>query len=112
MVDCLRESAVECIEFQDGETAVSQYSVHHPDWVTMDIDMPGPNGFEAARRIRKLDPQARIVIVSQHDDESLRQAAHQAGACGYLRKEHMNRLRETLGLVPGDPGSMQNRATV
>lgn len=48
----------------------------------MDIEMKRMDGITATRAIRHLFPEARIVIVSKHNDEQIREAARKAGACG------------------------------
>jgi DNA-binding NarL/FixJ family response regulator len=48
--------------------------------------MPGLNGIEAARRIRKLSPDCKIIILTQEADEDLRSAALEAGALAYVLK--------------------------
>jgi two-component system chemotaxis response regulator CheY len=100
IVDCLHGYAVECIECADGSTAVSAYAEHQPAWVTMDLEMQVMDGLTAIHRIRESNPQARIVIVTQHDHEMLRLAGQRAGASGFLLKEEMMRLPSVLGLTP------------
>jgi DNA-binding NarL/FixJ family response regulator len=70
----------------DGTQAVRSASRYRPDVVLMDVGMPGMNGIEAARLIKEADPQARIVMLSGHDDGHLLARAVQAGATGLLRK--------------------------
>jgi DNA-binding NarL/FixJ family response regulator len=70
----------------DGTQAVRSADRLHPDVVLMDVAMPGMNGIEATRRIKEADPNARIVVLSGHDDEHLLARAVQAGATGMLRK--------------------------
>lgn len=55
---------------QDGETALAQYGEIMPDIVTMDIIMPGMDGFETAKTILNKYPDAKIVMVSSlaYDD--------------------------------------------
>lgn len=69
-----------------GTQAIHAVDVHRPDVVLMDVTMPGMNGIEVTRRIKETDPDARIVILSGHDDEHLLARAVQAGATGLLRK--------------------------
>jgi len=52
--------------------------------------------FTATREILKAFPAAKIVIVSEHDDEQIREAARAAGACGYVLKENLLAIRELL----------------
>ena len=70
----------------DGTQAIRAADEFHPDVVLMDVAMPGMNGIEATRRIKEADPDARVVILSGHDDEHLLARAVQAGATGMLRK--------------------------
>lgn len=98
LIDCLRDYPVECIECEDGVAAARAYARHQPDWVTMDVEMRSLDGFAATCQIRRLDPQARVVIVTQHGHETFREIARNAGACGFLLKEQLFRLPELLGL--------------
>ncbi len=61
-------------------------SLHHPDVVLMDVSMPDMNGIEVTRRLKEVDPDAQVVILSGHDDDHLLARAMQAGAIGLLRK--------------------------
>jgi DNA-binding NarL/FixJ family response regulator len=57
-----------------------------PDVVVLDVTMPMLGGIEAAARIRRLAPKARIVFLSQHNSDKLAQAALATGAHGYVVK--------------------------
>lgn len=81
------------VECEDGADALAAYDRHRPDWVLMDIEMKKRDGITATRDIKQLFPDARIVIVSKHDDEKLRAAAHSAGACGYVLKDDLIAVR-------------------
>jgi len=69
-----------------GADGVTSATEHRPDVVIMDVTMPGMSGIEATRRIRESEPEARILVLSGHDDEHLLARAMQAGASGVLRK--------------------------
>ena len=75
----------------DGRALVDTYCALHgagepPAVVLCDYSMPGLNGLEALRAILDRHPQARVLILSAHDDQALVVAAMAAGAAGYLLK--------------------------
>ncbi len=74
-------------EAESGETAVRLSAEHVPDVVLMDLLMPGMNGVEATRQIKKTSPRTQIVILtSYHQDEHIFPAL-QAGAISYVLKD-------------------------
>jgi CheY-like chemotaxis protein len=83
-------------ECRDGGEACATYATHRPDWVLMDISMVPVDGITATRQIVQTFPAARIVIVTQYDDVRFRNAAQQAGACGYVLKEKLLEVRRFL----------------
>ena len=87
-------------ECADGAAAVQAFYEQQPDWVLMDIAMPEEDGLAATARILAREPAARVIIVSQHDSATFRQAAARAGACGFVSKHDLEPLRCLLGLEP------------
>lgn len=73
-------------EVADGQAAVEKTEEFKPDIVILDIAMPRLNGLEAARRVREVSPQTKILILSMHDSESLAKSVIGAGALGYITK--------------------------
>jgi two-component system invasion response regulator UvrY len=73
-------------EAGSGEQAVQDYTKHHPQVVVMDISMPGIGGVGAIERIIARDPQARILVLSVHEDSVFTTRAMQAGALGFIPK--------------------------
>jgi two-component system, NarL family, invasion response regulator UvrY len=73
-------------EAATGEEAWSLYFKLDPDVLVIDIAMPGQGGLEAINRILARDPEARILVLSAHEDTSYTRRAIQAGALGYLSK--------------------------
>jgi DNA-binding NarL/FixJ family response regulator len=92
----LGDLATEISETDDGESALDAYTAFLPDWVLMDIEMKHTNGIVATERIRAAYPEANIVIVTNYDDDCLRERATAAGACGYVLKENLLALRSML----------------
>ncbi len=73
-------------EAADGQEAVEVVTRLKPDVVLMDIAMPGTNGIEATRRIKKTSPSTSVLALTAYDDEQYIYALLDAGAAGYLLK--------------------------
>jgi DNA-binding NarL/FixJ family response regulator len=73
-------------ESSDGAEAVALFERLRPDIVLMDLAMPGTDGVEAIRRIRALDENAKVVVLTAYDTDDRIFQAVQAGARGYLLK--------------------------
>ena len=81
------ESTMEIVgEAADGNQAVELYAKFRPDLVLMDSRMPVKDGIEATIEIRKLDPGARVLILTTFDGDNDIHKALQAGAQGYVLK--------------------------
>jgi PAS domain S-box-containing protein len=75
-----------CGEAVDGRDAIQKAQQLKPDVITMDVTMPNLNGFEATREIRRLVPQSKIIMLSQHNSSETMRQALRAGASGYVVK--------------------------
>jgi len=73
-------------EAESGEQGIKYYVEHKPDVVIMDITMPGIGGLEAIERIMAKDSNARILVLSAHEDSVHPKRVLNAGAMGYLTK--------------------------
>ncbi|HEY7277904.1 MAG TPA: response regulator transcription factor [Trebonia sp.] len=71
----------------DGEDAVRLALELEPDVVLMDLNMPRCNGVEATERLRRLRPDARVVVLTTYSDDTWVFSALQAGARGFLTKD-------------------------
>lgn len=74
-------------ETSDGENACLAYAEHSPSVVILDLNMPGIGGMETIRRIKARDANARILVFTMHDTETLIMRTLEAGATGYLTKQ-------------------------
>ena len=88
--------ASEIYECANGAEALTTYQAQRPDVVLMDIRMDEMDGIQATERIKSADRGARILIVTDYDDEELRRAAMRAGACGYVLKYNLLALVQLL----------------
>lgn len=73
-------------EASDGLQAVLRAEQLQPDLILLDIGLPTLNGIEAARRIRKLSPDSKILFFTQNCSREIAEGALQTGANGYLLK--------------------------
>jgi DNA-binding NarL/FixJ family response regulator len=78
-------------EATNGQMAVDRSMALKPDIVIMDIAMPRMNGIEAAKRIRKLLPKTKILILSMYSHEHYIHELLETGVSGYLLKDASGR---------------------
>ncbi|HTT22883.1 MAG TPA: response regulator [Candidatus Sulfotelmatobacter sp.] len=78
-------------EVADGTTAVQKAGQLQPELLLLDIGLPGLNGIEAARQIRALCPNCKILFVSQESSSDVVEAALDTGAIGYVAKTDAGR---------------------
>jgi DNA-binding NarL/FixJ family response regulator len=92
-----------CAEASNGREAVVLAEQHRPDIVVMDIRMPGLNGFEATRQIRKLFPKTQVLALSIHYSDQLVREIVDAGARAYVLKSDATRdlLAAVEALIDG-----------
>ena len=111
--------------FENVLNVEAEVKSYKPDFILMDIDMPGMSGIEAVQKIRKFNTQIPIVMLTVFDDNTHVFEALQAGASGYLLKKHIStRLFDAIaevmeGGAPMSPSiarmvlaSMQQKTTV
>lgn len=93
----LREALCELLDMYEGLTVVAQADdgpsgvrmagLHRPDLVLLDVEMPGPGPLANLRGVRQAAPEARIIMLTMHDNRQLIDSLLSAGAMGYLHKE-------------------------
>lgn len=85
MIDALPDMVV-VGEAADGASAVRETAVICPDVVVMDVSMPGMNGIDATRELRRRCPDVRVVALTAHEDRGYLQQLVAAGAVGFVLK--------------------------
>jgi len=73
-------------EAADGDEALALVEETQPDVVLMDVLMPGLDGIEATRQIKRQYPQVQVLLLSSSSDEDMVKSGIQAGALGYVLK--------------------------
>jgi DNA-binding NarL/FixJ family response regulator len=87
IAETLRIAGCEVVGEADSfDSLIETYNNCKPDVVTMDIVMPGTDGFECSRALLTNDPTAKIVLVSSMKDEETEAEAKRIGITGYVQK--------------------------
>ncbi|MFC1489709.1 response regulator [Candidatus Latescibacterota bacterium] len=86
--DILSVNGFETIEAEDGEEGYSMAKKHHPDLIVMDVQLPGENGYELTRRLKREDDSKDIpiIIVTSFAMAGEKNEAKAAGCNDYLTK--------------------------
>lgn len=83
-------------ECASGDEALLQAREFKPNWITMDVNMPGLDGFQSTQALRAEHPTARVIIVTGYNEPHFRQRSHSVGAVGLICKENLMALRMML----------------
>lgn len=85
--DILSKNGFEVVgEAENGQVAVNKYQELQPDLVTMDITMPELDGIGAVKKIKEMDPDAKIIMCSAMGQQGMVVEAIQAGAKDFIVK--------------------------
>lgn len=94
----LKEAGHEVVgEASNGEQAISMYEQLRPDLVTMDITMRGMDGLTAAREILARDGAARILFLSNMDEDKYGSEVNELGALGLVNKHGSEEILRLVG---------------
>ena len=88
-------TSIECDivgEASNGVEALELYKELKPDLVTMDITMRGMDGFTAAQNILEFDDQAKVLFLSNLDDDKYREMVVEVGGVGMAKKHHADEI--------------------
>lgn len=87
-------------EADSGENALTVHAAARPDVLVMDVSMPGMGGLAALERLLARQRDARVLMLSAHEDTQIPARALQAGATGYLSKRaHPTELLKAVATV-------------
>jgi DNA-binding NarL/FixJ family response regulator len=78
-------------EASNGKEAVEAFRSHQPDVTLMDLQMPEVDGLEAINAIRRLSPEARIIVLTTYSGDVQILRALKAGAKAYILKSHIHK---------------------
>lgn len=101
--DILSKNGYEVVgEAQDGAQAIEKFKEVKPDLVTMDITMPEMDGITALKEIKKIDPNAKVIMCSAMGQQAMVIDAIQAGAKDFIVKPFqadrvIEAIKKTLG---------------
>lgn len=87
------DSVSEC---SDGSEVLSTFQRELPDVVLMDLQMPNVSGIAATRTLKKEFPDARVIIVSNFNEQEYRDEARDAGASSYFTKDNLIQLQKFI----------------
>ncbi|WP_220125085.1 response regulator transcription factor [Terrilactibacillus laevilacticus] len=85
---------------ENGQIAIESYHKHHPDVILMDIRMPVMDGVQCTKKIRDLDPNIKIIILTTFKEDEYIKEALKNGAAGYiLKNESVEGIIENIRTV-------------
>jgi two-component system chemotaxis response regulator CheY len=101
--DILTKNGYEvCGEANDGAQAIERFKELRPDLITMDITMPEMDGINSLKEIKKIDPNAKVIMCSAMGQQAMVIDAIQAGAKDFIVKPFqadrvIEAIKKTLG---------------
>jgi YesN/AraC family two-component response regulator len=75
------------LQAENGDTAVEMFKDHRPDLVLLDVNMPKMNGLQALEKIREIEPDAVVVMITSLATRKIVEDAADFGACHFIRKD-------------------------
>jgi two-component system, chemotaxis family, chemotaxis protein CheY len=82
----LEPAGYQVVEAEDGLVALERYFLEKPDVVLLDLVMKGMYGLDVLKKLRELDPSARVLVVSADVQSSSHELVEEAGAKGFVNK--------------------------
>ncbi len=86
----------EIVECADGAESIRLFEKYRPNWILMDIGLPRLNGLSAMKEILARDSSARVIVITEHDDDATSRYAFESGAIGFFGKSDLRQLRKLI----------------
>jgi len=99
--ELIEDIDTQILECSDGGEAIEIYEASLPDFVLMDINMQPVDGLTAAKEILSRHAEAKIIIVSQHQDARTRATALAIGVTAFVGKDDLTPLRDLIVKADG-----------
>ncbi|UCD15509.1 MAG: response regulator [Candidatus Omnitrophota bacterium] len=77
---------ISVIKANEGKQAFDFYHLHNPDFIFLDIQMPGKDGITVLKELREIDDSLKVIMITGRDDKEFREKAQQLGAIDYITK--------------------------
>lgn len=91
------------IEASNGDEAIALVASEQPDFMTMDVNMPGMSGFEAVEKIRQVNQKVKIVILTANIQASSRERAEQLSVCFVQKPATLAAVQVAIDYFLGTP---------
>ncbi len=82
----LEQAGYQVVEAEDGLSALERFAVDKPDVVLLDLVMRGMYGLDVLAKLREMDPNARVIVVSADVQTSSRELVQAGGAAAFITK--------------------------
>ena len=112
--NCLEQLGHTTIEAADGPAALEKYALEKPDFVFLDLIMPGLTGFDVLPLLRVIDPASRVVICTADVQTATRELVKHNGAAAIINKPvTVEQISATLNaILAGQPASVSADSSV
>ena len=100
--ELIEDIDTQILECSDGGDTIEAYEANLPDFVLMDINMQPVDGLTAAKEILSRHAEAKIIIVSQHQDARTRETALAIGVTAFVGKDDLTPIRDLIAKADGE----------
>jgi len=90
MQNILQGEGYSILSTADGPRGIAIYKEERPDVVLLDLGLPSMNGLEVLRKIRSLDENAKVIVVTGHGSAESVEVAYRSGAWDFVQKPFNN----------------------